>query len=68
MFMGVELSSTCLSVMQWRCIANIYIYNIIYIYIINGLTPWCRRPPFKGGVARAGPTRFLDGSVIGKVG
>ena len=23
-------------------------------YIINGLTPWCRRPPFQGGAAGKG--------------
>ena len=35
----------------------ILIIVYIYIYIINGLTPWCRRPPIKGGQGR-GRRRF----------
>ena len=35
----------------------VYINHCIYIYIINGLTPWCRRPPIKGGQGR-GRRRF----------
>ena len=26
----------------------------VYATVINGLTPWCRRPPFQGGAAGKG--------------
>ena len=48
----------CICILWYTC----YIY-ILHIYIyINGLTPWCRRPPFGGpwlsDVMRCYPTCF----------
>jgi hypothetical protein len=38
----------------YEYIIYVYIIDMMYNRIINGLTPWCRRPPFQGGAAGKG--------------